>query len=144
MLEEIDGSLRIAGKTEDFGDVEDIRAVRFAPNEAFLVTFKKTDPLFKISLKVPRAPVISGKLEVPAFSTYLKTLPGQRVLGVGFDALDEGSFAWFQGIQISLFDVKDPLKMNRLDNRVMGTRGSFSLATSDPHALYFDGEVVRT
>jgi hypothetical protein len=81
-----------------------------------------------------------GELKVPGFSTYLHPLSGKRLIGIGFDALEQGSFALFQGIQVSLFDVSNPLEMRRLDNNILGSRGSSSEITWNHHAFFYDDE----
>lgn len=47
-----------------------------------------------------------------------------RMVGVGFDADDQGDFAWYQGIKISLFDTSDPTNLKDLDDVILGQRGS--------------------
>jgi hypothetical protein len=42
-----------------------------------------------------------------------------------------GSFAWFAGIQLQLFDVGDPQSPQLLHKEVIGTRGSASAAALD-------------
>jgi inhibitor of cysteine peptidase len=61
-----------------------------------------------------------------------------RLLGIGFDAIDKGSFAVLDGVQISLFDTSDPTNLARLDNHVLGKRGSGSDVTGNHHAFYYD------
>jgi ABC-type spermidine/putrescine transport system permease subunit II len=39
---------------------EDIRAARFSGDTGFVVTFKKTDPLFVLDLADPTAPAVRG------------------------------------------------------------------------------------
>ena len=135
--------LKEVGASEVFGKTEDIRAIRYVGDIAYVVTFKKTDPLFAFDMKDPVHPKVLGELEIPGFSTYLHPISGGRMVGVGFDADDQGTFAWFQGIQISLFNIKDPEKLTRLDVKTLGVRGSYSDSTSDAHAFYFDPEHAR-
>jgi hypothetical protein len=127
----------VAG-VHDFGTGEDIRSVRYVGPVAYVVTFKKTDPLFAFDLSEPLAPKLLGELKVPGFSVYMHPVADGRLVGVGFDADDQGEFAWYQGLQVSLFDVSSPLAPQRLDNVVVGQRGSYSDVTSDHHAFYFD------
>lgn len=130
--------LNVVGSVENFGTHEDIRSVRYIGHIAYVVTFKKTDPLFAFDIENPKEPKLLSGLKVPGFSTYMHPLANGRVLGVGFDALDMGDFAWYQGIQVSLFDTSDPLAMSRLDNKIYGSRGSSSEVTFDPHAFFYD------
>lgn len=127
-----------AGKVSGFGRNEDIRSVRYVGTMAWVVTFKKTDPLFAIDISDPRAPRIEGELKIPGFSTYLHPVREGRMVGLGFDASDEGDFALYQGIQFSLFDVSNPKSPKRLDVKTHGQRGSSSEATADHHAFFHD------
>ncbi len=137
-LNEAAQQLNVVGSVENFGTHEDIRSVRYVGSIAYVVTFKKTDPLFAFDIANPKAPKLLSGLKVPGFSTYMHPLADGRVLGVGFDALDMGDFAWYQGIQVSLFDTSNPLEMSRLDNKIYGSRGSSSEVTFDPHAFFYD------
>jgi hypothetical protein len=133
-------TLETVAAVHDFGTNEDIRAVRYVGNTAYVVTFEKTDPLFAIDLTNALEPKLLGELVIPGFSVYLHPVPGDLLVGVGFDAADQGDFSWLQGVQVSLFDVKDPLRLERIDNKILGTRGSSSEVTSDHHAFYFNPE----
>lgn len=119
---------------------EDLRAVRFAGKYAYMVTFKKTDPLYAVDMSEPLRPRMLGELLIPGFSMYLHPVDENRLVGIGYDADDQGDFAWYQGIQVSLFDATDPLKLKRLDNKVHGQRGTYSDVTGDHHAFFFDKE----
>ena len=129
-----------ASSVEKFGIGEDIRSVRYVDNKAYVVTFKKTDPLYVVSLAEPENAKLLGELKVPGFSTYMHPVENNLLIGLGFDAKDEGDFAWYQGIQLSLFNVENPLKPERLDVKVLGERGSSSAATSNHQAFFFDAE----
>jgi inhibitor of cysteine peptidase len=128
------------GGVHHFAANEDTRAVRFSGNMAYVVTFEKTDPLWAISLEDLENPQITSELKVPGFSTYLHPVSDRVLLGVGLDAVDQGDFSLLQGIQFSLFDVSDAFGITRKDNHIFGGRGSFSDASSDRHAFYFDGD----
>jgi hypothetical protein len=137
VLAEESGGLTAIGKLDDIAPTEDIRAVRFEDDTAYLVTFKKTDPLFVIDLSNPRAPTVRSELKVPGFSTYMQMMDETHVLGIGFDAQDEGSFAWFQGIQLQVFDVSDPYHPKVLHKEVIGTRGTNSEAATNHLAFNY-------
>lgn len=105
-------------QTETIGKPgEDIYAVRFAGDKAYVVTFERIDPLYVLSLEDPLQPVIAGSLEIPGFSSYLHPLENGYLLGVGQDVSeqnipDNGSIPVeppvTNGVKISLFDVRDP------------------------------------
>lgn len=138
ILKQNDRSLEAVAAVRGFAKGEDIRSVRYIGNFAYVVTFKKTDPLFAFDLSDPLKPALLGELTVPGFSTYLHPARDGLLVGIGFDALDLGENALFQGVQISLFDISNPQKLARLDNHVIGVRGSYSDAAADHHAFYFD------
>ncbi len=132
--------LQVKSGIKNFGTHEDIRAVRYIGDKVYVVTFKKTDPLFAFDISDLSDPKILSGLKIPGFSTYLHPLADGRMFGLGFDADDQGSFAYYQGIQASLFDISNPLEMARMDNHIYGTRGSSSEATSNHHAFFYDAE----
>jgi hypothetical protein len=127
-LAERDGSFARQGELKGLAPQEDIRSVRFDGDRGFVVTFKKTDPLFVIDLENPERPSVLGELKIPGFSTYMQRLDANHLLAVGFDADDQGSFAYFDGIQIQIFDVTELSNPRLLHKTVIGTRGSGSEA----------------
>jgi hypothetical protein len=134
------GSLVRVGAVEHVAPSEDIRAVRFDGDRAYVVTFKKTDPLFVLDLRRPDQPAILGELKLPGFSTYLHRIDPTHLLSIGYDADDQGSFAFFDGILLQLFDVTKPTEPVLLHREKIGTRGSSSAATTDHLAFTYLGE----
>ncbi len=110
---------------------EDIRSVRFDGNRAYVVTFKKTDPLFAFDLSNPHAPRKLGELKIPGFSTYMHMLDDNHLLTIGYDADDHGSFAFFDGVMLQIFDVSNPTAPSLAHKHVIGTRGSSSEALTN-------------
>ena len=49
-----------------------------------------------------------GELKIPGFSTYMHMLDADHLLTIGYDADDHGSFAFFDGVMLQIFDVTDP------------------------------------
>lgn len=132
------GEMTATGQVGGIGRGEKIHAVRFIGARAYAVTFKKTDPLFVVDLSDPAAPAVAGELHVPGFSTYLHPFDETHLIGLGFDADDEGEFAWTMGLKIALFDVADPANPVEVGHREIGTRGSYSPAVEEHHAFTFD------
>jgi hypothetical protein len=131
------GELGVVGQIDNIAPTEDIRSVRFDGNVGFIVTFKKTDPLFVIDLGDPANPSIEGELKIPGYSTYMHLMDDTHILSIGYDADDQGDFAWFQGIQLQIMDVSD-LENPTLDHReVIGTRGSTSEAATNHLAFNY-------
>lgn len=103
---------------EPIGKVgEDIFAVRFFNDRAYIVTFERIDPLYVIDLSDPLVPQVLGALEIPGFSSYLHPLDNHYLLGVGQQVSTENipatgttpaQPATQQGMKISLFDIANP------------------------------------
>jgi uncharacterized secreted protein with C-terminal beta-propeller domain len=131
------GTLVRVGALENLAPGEDIRAVRFDDDRGYLVTFKKTDPLFVLDLYRPDQPRILGELKIPGFSSYLHRIDPDHLLSIGFDANDHGSFAYFDGLLLQLFDVSSPTDPKLLFKEKIGTRGSSSAAATDHLAFNY-------
>ena len=125
------GDLEIVGSVNDIAPTEDIRSVRFDGSRAFIVTFKKTDPLFAFDLSDPTNPQKLGELKIPGFSTYMHMLDENHLLTIGYDADDHGSFAYFDGVLLQIFDVTDMTQPRLAHKHVIGTRGSSSEALTN-------------
>ena len=141
ILDEQGEQLVVVGQVDNIAPTEDIRSVRFIGNQGYVVTFKKTDPLFVFDLADPNQPHIAGELKIPGFSTYMHRLDDNHLLTIGYDADDQGSFAWFQGIMLQIFDVTDMTKPTLIHKEVIGTRGSTSEAATNHLAFnYFSSK----
>ena len=121
------GHLLRVGAIDGIAPGEDIRSVRFDGDRGYVVTFKKTDPLFVVDLYDPAHPALLGELKIPGFSTYMHRIDPDHLLSIGFDADDHGDFAYFNGLLLQLFDVRDPTAPKLLHRETIGTRGSKAL-----------------
>ncbi len=137
VLAEQEGELEVVGMVDDIAPSEDIRSVRFNGKVGFVVTFKKTDPLFVFDLSDPTHPVIKAELKVPGFATYMHLMDDTHLLTMGYDADDQGSFAWFQGLQLRVLDVSDMTDPLVLSEETIGTRGSTSDAATNHLAFNY-------
>ncbi len=137
ILKEDDGHLDTVGKIDNIAPKEDIRSVRFDGARGFIVTFKKTDPLFALNLSNPLDPKIEGVLKIPGFSTYMQMMDENHLLTIGYDADDQGDFAWFQGIMLQIFDISDLSYPKQKFDVVIGTRGSSSEAATNHLAFNY-------
>jgi len=135
-------SLAVVGRLENLATGENLHSVRFIDDKCYLVTFKKTDPLFVIDLSQPTNPKVLGSLKIPGYSDYLHPYDESHIIGVGKETVEasEGDFAWYQGLKLSLFDVSNVNEPKQLSKYVIGDRGTDSLALSDPKAFLFDKE----
>jgi hypothetical protein len=59
------------------------------------------------------------------------------LLTIGYDADDQGDFAWFTGIQLQIMDVSDLAHPKLVHKEVIGTRGSMSDAATDHLAFNY-------
>jgi len=130
-LQERDGRLVELGRVGGLGEGEQIYAVRYLGDTAFVVTFRQTDPLYTLDLSEPQAPRVVGELKVPGYSAYLHPLEDGLLLGVGQDATAQGTPT---GVQLSLFDVADLRNPVRLAQRGLG-RHSQTDVDGDHHAF---------
>jgi uncharacterized secreted protein with C-terminal beta-propeller domain len=130
-----------ANRPESLGKPNELLyGTRFVGDRLYAVTFKKIDPLYVIDLSDSRDPRIAGAVELPGFSDYLHPLPNGLLLGFGKDALPadttgDAQFAWFQGLQLTLFDVSNVAQPRELQRALMGKRGSESALLRSHHAL---------
>jgi Beta propeller domain len=137
VLAEQDGVLVRMGTVDEIAPTEDIRSVRFNGTTAFIVTFKKTDPLFTFDLSDPADPRIVGELKIPGYSTYMHLLGPDHLLTIGYDAEDHDSFAYFQGLMLQIFDISDLADPRLIHKEIIGTRGSTSDAATNHLAFNY-------
>lgn len=102
---EIDGNeLRQLGIVGDMGRGEQIFAVRFVGDTAYVVTFRQTDPFYTVDLSDPTNPTVLGELKITGFSGQLHPVGPDHVIGIGQEATEEGRQI---GAKVTLFDVSD-------------------------------------
>jgi inhibitor of cysteine peptidase len=134
--------LKMSGKLEGLAAGEKIYSARFMGARAYLVTFKKVDPLFVIDLQDAKNPKVLGKLKIPGFSDYLHPIDENHIIGIGKDTVEaeEGNFAWYQGLKLAVFDVSNVSSPKEMHKIVIGDRGTDSYALSDHKAFLYDKE----
>ena len=120
------------GRVTGLGRGERIHGVRFVGGTGYVVTFRQTDPLYTVDLRNPAAPRVTGELKITGYSSYLHPISPDRLLGVGQEADRSGRT---RGTQLSLFDVSDPARPNRLAQHHV--RRGHSEAEFDPHAFLY-------
>ena len=131
--------LRQISSVGGLGKDEQIYAVRFIDDLAYVVTFRQIDPLYVIDLSDTANPVEAGELKIPGYSAYLHPVGEGLLLGVGQDATDTGRTT---GTQLSLFDVSDPANPQRISTLPIG---GYSEVEWDHKAFLFwpeDGTIV--
>ncbi len=95
------GELTTLGATEDLAPGERLFAVRFLGTKAYLVTFRRIDPLFVIDMADPAHPQVLGQVDIAGFSEYLHALDDDHLITIGVDTDTHGA-------ALRLFDVADP------------------------------------
>ena len=136
----LDRSLHSTGKLEGLSPGEQIYSARFVGDKAYLVTYKRTDPLFVIALQDPFRPAVLGQLDVTGVSDYLQPYDEMHLVGIGQAGTD---VAWenavrFTGLKISLFNVTDPKQPTETSRYLIGGPGTSSPAINDHKAVLFD------
>jgi uncharacterized secreted protein with C-terminal beta-propeller domain len=124
----LDESLTVVGKLENLAPTERIYSARFMGDRAYLVTFRRVDPLFILDLSDPCNPRVLGELEIPGYSDYLHPYDETHIIGIGRD----------DGVKIALFDVSDPTNPVEVSKYEVGTSWSTnSSALTDHRAFLF-------
>ncbi len=101
----MDEGLTIVSELEKLGKPgERLQSTRFMGDVAYLVTFEQTDPFYVVDLENPENPTILGELEITGFSTYIHPIDKNHVMGIGFEADEDGRRT---GLKISIYDVTD-------------------------------------
>jgi uncharacterized secreted protein with C-terminal beta-propeller domain len=145
----LDSDLEICGRLEDVAPGERIYSARFMGDRAYMVTFKKVDPLFVIDLKDPKNPTILGALKIPGYSDYLHPYDENHIIGFGKDTIElsnensrskDGTTAYYQGMKIALFDVSDVNNPKEKFKEIIGDRGTDSELLNNHKALLFSKE----
>ena len=121
------------GRLDGLGPNEQIKAVRFVEDRAYVVTFRNTDPLFVIDLTDAAAPRLVGELVEPGVSAYLHPIGEGRMLGIGSAASPDGAV---DGVKVELYDTTDPAAPRSLA-AVPVNQGSANVAF-DTHAFTWD------
>lgn len=131
-----DGALVELGRTGDLGAGERLTGVRFIGDRAYVVTFRRTDPLHVIDLSQPSNPHQVGELQVPGFSTYLHPLDDAHLLTIGTSVAAPPA-QQSQHVQLEIFDVSDPARPRLTHTQLVGEAWGSSEAQSDHKAFNY-------
>ena len=136
----LDENMKVKGKLEHLAEGESIYAVRFMGNRAYMVTYEQLDPLFVIDLATPEQPRLLGQLKIPGYSNYLHPYDENHLLSLGQEtvASADGSSPVVKGVKLALFDVTDPTNPAQLHSLVIGGQGTYTPASYDYKAFWFD------
>jgi hypothetical protein len=104
-LAQAGSTLARQGGIVNLAPTETIFSTRFVGRYGYVVTFRRTDPLFVVDLETPSAPALVGELEIPGFSEYMHPIDDGHLLTIGRDADSNGRTA---GLALQIFDVTNP------------------------------------
>lgn len=125
----LDKNLKQKGKVKGFAKGEEIKAVRYVGDTAYVITYKETDPLFVIDLQKPTAPKILGSVKISGFSTMLVPVDNNTLLGIGChtdnDVVD--------GLKLAVFNIRDKLNPKVTDTKSF--KYYYSAVQEEPKAL---------
>jgi len=147
----LDDAMKPRGKIENIAPGERIYSTRFVGDRGYMVTFKNIDPLFVMDLSDIDNPKILGKLKIPGYSDYLHPIDENHILGFGKDTIEQqqydsngkpigSSFALYQGMKMSLFDVTDVENPIQEFVELIGDRGTDSPLLQNHKALLYSPE----
>jgi hypothetical protein len=111
---------------------EQVYGVQFVGPRAYVVTFRRVDPLYVVDASNPADPKITGELEMPGFSDYLYPMGENLLLGIGKDATVAGRLG---GVKLALMNVSDPASPTIVNSIVIGKAGSGSALDSSAHGV---------
>lgn len=150
----LDQELRPAGQITGLAPTERIYSARFMGDRAYLVTFKRVDPLFVVNLANPREPQLMGELKIPGYSDYLHPYDENHLIGIGREVSEDElqisptvdqrmimpAPTRIQGVKIALFDVTNPSAPKEISKYVLDRDDSDSPALQDHRAVLFSKE----
>ena len=128
----LDSKLRGLGKVTGFAKNEDIQAVRYVEDTAFVITYLEIDPLFIIDLTNPRNPGITGSVDISGYSTLIVPVDKNTILGIGYGTSGSG-ISDNDGVKIVTFNISDKSAPKVLDTKTYDY--CFSKVQYNPKAL---------
>ena len=130
VLKPQNGELVQTGAFTNFANRESIFSVRFVGHRGYVVTFRRTDPLFVFDLSDPTNPSMLGEVEIPGFSEYMHPIDDNLLLTIG---------QVNNNLQLQIFDVSDPRRPQQRYVHVFEGEYGFSEAQNNHKAFtYYD------
>jgi len=105
VLDEKLSVISVVGETKEdmIGKPEErLQSTRFVGDIVYLVTFRQTDPFYVFDLSNPEEPKKLGELEITGYSSYIQQIDSTHVLGIGFEANDDGRVT---GMKLSVYEI---------------------------------------
>lgn len=96
----LDDKLQVVGKITGIAKSERIQSARFEKDTGYIVTFRQTDPLYRIDFSNPQKPKITSELKINGYSEYLQSFGEDKLVGIGISCDDNGIR---QGVKLTMF-----------------------------------------
>lgn len=138
-------SLEIVGSVSAQISDEEVFAVRYVNEKAYIVTYDVVeywDPLFVMDTSDATAPTLLGSLEMPGYSGYLQMIDDGILLGLGQYAATCYSSDWCVGddVKVSLYDVSDATLPTESDQLIIETGAYSSFGDFDHLAVHYEAD----
>ena len=134
----LDQNLKQVSSMTGFAKTEQIKAVRYIGEKAYVITYEQTDPLFILDLSDPEHPVMEGNVKISGFSTLLVPADDKTLLGFGFSTESTEFGEATDGLKLVTFDISDSAKPKVADS--VSFAGYESEIQYDHRALIVNGE----
>jgi Beta propeller domain len=115
---ELQGEMTERGHVRIGEPYEDITAVRFNANFAYMTT---NDPFYILELQAGQAPAVKASIEMEGFTLYLSPLNEEQTFLVGIGQNTSG-YGWEYTnsvVMISVLDVSDPSSPKVVDRKML-------------------------
>ena len=146
----LDDNLDIVGVTEDLAKGNNIKAIRFMENKAYLVTFKDKDPIFAVNVSDPNNIETIGYLKIPGFNYYLQPYDENHLIGIGYDTKEvykndeSGELVNIgqieTGMKLSLYNIEDINNIWEQFSTKIGDKGTYSEVLNNSRSLFLSKE----
>jgi len=131
-------SLDITGRLEVIAPDETIYSCRFVEDRGFISTSDETEPLIILDLSDPLSPKTAGHLMAPGYCDYIHPMDKDHIITIGKSVIVQEGIPWYQGIQISIFDISDLTDPIHTHEELIGDRGTNSEALGDHKAFCYN------
>ena len=128
-------ALKVVGKVGDLAKNETIRSVRFQGSRGYMVTFRRTDPLFVFDLADAKNPRVLSELKVSGYSTYIHSMDSDHLLTLGYEA--DTSTGQVEGMKLQIFDVTDMKNPSLAHQALIGSATTTSEALKNHLAVTY-------
>ena len=134
----LNARLEKVGEITGIAEGENMYAVRFIKDKAYMVTYEQIDPLFVIDLSDARNPKVLGELKIPGFSNYLHPYDENHLIGIGQETeVQKNGNVKTIGLKVSLFDISNSAEPKEVSKLVIEASNVYSTALYNHKAFLF-------